>query len=560
MKIKVSGIGQLTLTDQDYHSSGGEAEVYLKNDVAYKIYHNPAKMIPEKKIRELQLLNDRSNIITPKQIVYDLNDSPIGFGMTFIHNAEPICKLFTNSFKNNNNITEQDVNSLIQIIQDTIDFIHRYNCVIVDLNELNLLVPDSYNDVFFIDVDSYQTPSFRATAIMNAVRDPLVTNNQWSFASDWFAFAVVSFQLWIGIHPYKGSHPSYNKKEWLQRMQDGVSIFDPQSTLPRMCNSLDIIPTSHYEWLKAVFTKNERCSPPKMGDLSAVIISSLNVSSVSAIFEQSIHYECDYAINYLLEVMGVKYVVSDNCVFKENAKLAVDISDAKKTVLCSTAGMNPIVVKLVNDYVHFFDTNGTLVNEISATDLMTKNASVYTVFQNKLFEHSFFVNNCKTIVHTRLVCNVMENSVRMYDGVLFQSMMKKLHAIIPYEKGKCSIIHLSELDNSRIVGAKCEKNICIVLCEKDKSYNRYCFTFNNEYTGYVVRIDSDVSYSEINFTVLPNGITVLSGVNEVDIFKDNNIKKIDNPPFTPSTKLYNKSGTVYYIDNKTIHQVSILKQ
>ena len=45
---------KVTFTSQEFIASGGQGEVYGKNGIAYKIYHDPSGMIPVEKIKELQ--------------------------------------------------------------------------------------------------------------------------------------------------------------------------------------------------------------------------------------------------------------------------------------------------------------------------------------------------------------------------------------------------------------------------------------------------------------------------------------------------------------------------
>ena len=48
-------------------------------------------------------------------------------------------------------------------------------------------------------VDSYQTAHYPATAIMPSVRDWKVPLHDFSELSDWFSFAIVSFQVFLGF-------------------------------------------------------------------------------------------------------------------------------------------------------------------------------------------------------------------------------------------------------------------------------------------------------------------------------------------------------------------------
>ena len=168
LNLIVENEGKVTLTDREYLTSGGEAQVFVKNDTAYKIYHDASKMIPLPKMMELQALT-ASNVLRPNNTIRDGNKA-VGYTMKYIKGTHPMCKLFTMNFRQDNKITEDDIVKMVKEIQITIDQIHKEGCLIVDLNELNLLASGDFVIPYFIDVDSYQTKSYKPTAIMESCR------------------------------------------------------------------------------------------------------------------------------------------------------------------------------------------------------------------------------------------------------------------------------------------------------------------------------------------------------------------------------------------------------
>ena len=61
---------------------------------------------------------------------------------------------------------------------------------------------------------------------MMSIRDPLTPKNGFNKLTDWYSYAIVTFQMYIGIHPFKGIHPDYKPKDLELRMKDGASVFD----------------------------------------------------------------------------------------------------------------------------------------------------------------------------------------------------------------------------------------------------------------------------------------------------------------------------------------------
>ena len=219
MEVFVENIGKVDLSEnKDFKTQGGEGKIYIKNNVVYKIYIDYTKTIKKEKIKELSVLQHK-NIIKPDNIIWtnQKKNKMIGYTMKYIENTEPLCKYFTNSFQNANNITSKNILELVYRLQETIHYIHTNKILIVDGNEFNYLVTNKTQMPYFIDVDSYQTPSFPATAIMPSIRD--WHTKGFNELSDWYSFAIIACQLFIGIHPYKGTHPNFSKKDLESRKQ-----------------------------------------------------------------------------------------------------------------------------------------------------------------------------------------------------------------------------------------------------------------------------------------------------------------------------------------------------
>src|ERR1051326_6279805 len=140
------------------------------------------------KIDELSLLV-QPNIIRPLELIIDGRNRPVGYSMRSAGKTYSLCQLFPKAFRQRNNLTPDLMLRLVRQLQTGVSHIHSRGILIVDLNEMNFLVASDFNELFFIDVDSYQTPSFPATVLMESVRDRHAKS--FSSDSDWFSFAVV---------------------------------------------------------------------------------------------------------------------------------------------------------------------------------------------------------------------------------------------------------------------------------------------------------------------------------------------------------------------------------
>lgn len=554
LNIVVEGGASITLSDTDYVRSGGEADVYKKNGIAYKIYKDKTRMIPSAKVDELRRIQS-DEVLFPDNIIFDDTGSPIGYTSRFIESpAVPVCKLFVRSFKRKNGISNDDINKLVKHIQDNIVIIHQANCLVVDLNEMNIIVGNNFEIPYFIDVGAYQTPTFKADAIMESIRDPLVKNNAWSEDSDWFSFGIIAFQLWIGIHPYKGTHPHY-KKDWKKRMEVGASVFDHGVSLPKSTNDFSVIPRNYLDWLKKLFVTNERCGPPSVAGAVHLVVQSTPVGTYVG-FSTKLVEELPEPIRFVYSLFGNHYVVTNNGVYVGSKKLPNHVRDCRKVFVCNSGQVHPVIAKLKDRNFISEDYQGNRISTGVADDAMTRNGCVYTIENDHVVERSYKYFGGRLIESRKIVANIMRSSTQVFDGIIFHSLAGRTHVVLPYEKGYACNVMLKELDEYRILDARSEGNVCVVVAEKNGQYDRLSFVFD-KVPHYDLYKFEDVDVAEANFTVMPNNMIVFALQTEVELFKDNKKRVLQNPPFDTSMRIYNSAGKLFYVDDRKIFSCSM---
>ncbi|HYJ48112.1 MAG TPA: hypothetical protein VEV81_15985, partial [Pyrinomonadaceae bacterium] len=260
----VQGGGEVRLSKADFKAQGGEGAIYVKGSTAYKIYADPLRAIPREKILELSVLTG-SNLIRPLDVLLDGKNRTVGYSMRSVEKSYALCQLFPKAFRQRHNLMPEVTLRLVRRLQEGVGRVHAQGILIVDLNEMNFLVAEDFSEIFFIDVDSYQTPSYPATVLMESVRDRHA--REFTTQSDWFSFAVVSFQMFTGIHPFKGTYPPLqslpDKERRLDaRMRANVSVLRPEVAVPASCLPFNVIPPAYLDWYRAVFEEGKRAAPP----------------------------------------------------------------------------------------------------------------------------------------------------------------------------------------------------------------------------------------------------------------------------------------------------------
>ena len=545
----------ITLSDNNYKAAGGQAAVFIKNDLAYKIYHDPKNMIPVAKIHELSQIN-HPDVLAPIEPIFDISDKPIGFSMKSINGIEFLCKIFTQGFRKDKGISNQDIIDLVTRMQKTLEYIHSISgMLVVDYNEMNFLLNDQFNIAYHIDVDSYQTKSFPANALMATVKDPLA--NKFTELSDWFSFAIVTFQMYIGIHPFKGFHPDFKPKEWDKRMKLGVSVFDKKVELPDVCQDFSVIPKRHLDWYKAVFIKNERSIPP-YPDAAVVAMIAKKVISSKGDFIIKLLMEYDKPIKRMYFLDGLRYVVTHNEIYK-NDKSILKLSKSIDKItfeLSEVVNEEPVMAYLSQGKAQFFDLKKNPLSSISAENMMFANGVIYTVNNGQLVENSF--ERLGKLIHRTKIVSSICPSYKVFQGVVVQDDFMKCHLAIPFEKGKCVNILVPELDKKRIIDAQYEGGICILLVENQGSYFRTTLCFDVMHSSYKILEEPVDSIYPINFITLANGLCISRDDEKVVLFKDLiQRKEVTGAPFTASMKLYKEHTQVLFVHDEKLYSVSM---
>lgn len=199
-----------SIKDNNTLGSGGEGSIYsLGNGTVAKLYHNKADAIPQGKIDELSKL-DGSVFVKPKiAVTGDFN----GYIMDELNLSDyyPIYSLYSPMFANKRNLPGDYKRQLAEKLIRGVKNAHDNGIVIGDLNPFNVMVNDRL-DLRFIDVDSYQTKTHKHNdKLLEEVRD-YYYNGRISEESDYFALSVMVFNLFTGMHPYKGIHKTYRDK------------------------------------------------------------------------------------------------------------------------------------------------------------------------------------------------------------------------------------------------------------------------------------------------------------------------------------------------------------
>ena len=570
MNVIIKGQGKATLNQSHFKAMGGQASVYIKDGKAYKIYTDPKDTIPEAKFQELYAIQDPF-IIKPQALLLDEKNNRIGYIMDTAHGPS-LCQLFTKSFRLRNKITPQMVVDLVGDGQEHIVNVHKSGCLIVDLNENNEIATPDFKHICFLDVDSYQTKSYPATVLNPSVRDYSVSSANFSENSDWFSWAVLAFQMFVGVHPYKGSCASFDNLDkdsrLEQRMRQHVSAFRKDVGLPGCCFSFDVIPQHYRDWLFAVLDQGKRCAPPDPTTGVPIVVQAVQRTVqfitgliIAELFDLQGWFLVDYAESNNKSLMLLTNGIKTKVLFDSREVFCEDLPGT--TLIGYTPQMaDPIALNLDHGratLIHL--TKGTRqVLELKAIEIAKSDDRFYIRTASNIVE--LIIRESSNILVTyHPVASVLEHATGLYEGCAIQNIVGSAFVSLFTASRRGIQIRITELDEYRVVDAKYSGNVLMTIVTKGGKYHRQVFRFGEDY-NYDCRIINDISPTGINFITLPTGIClVLTEEEKIEAFAAKKgsagAKIIEDKAIGTDMKLLVVKGKAAFERNNKIYSVSV---
>jgi len=552
---------KINLTEHDLSNSGGEGEIFIKGDYAYKIFFDQSKTIEKNKINELSKL-DRDNIIRPIQSIVNEKNEQIGYQMKaiFPDKCFALTRFFTTDFRQQQGVTNEQVSHVIKEIYSTFEFIHNKGFLIVDGNEMNFLLSDDFKNVYFIDVDSYKTPSFNPTAYNPNTLDPKIKNQDFNEGSDWYIFGILFCQILLGIHPFKGKYTgtsmSFGKRDIAKRMKEGVSILHPKVKLNKAVRHLSLIPSRMKEWLNITFTSDTRVKPPLLSELISAIYKEVDLFTVPDGFK--VYEIADFDTNVeTIKTFENDYIYRNEGFYYSSDKELLSKSDNLAFLL----DKNIAFAKLNEGNLDIYIPNLKIKQNI-----MTNVEKIY-VFNDKLFIYNNNkLSNLDMIIANNKVIAGVKNSWDLFihqnvnEFVLFYQSGKR-KAYYYYEGDKNAIIDIDKMidNDEKILNIKGYGEYVVVKTFKNNEYHCKILSlnlFNKKTTKIHDSISFDIS---INF-VLNNNL-LIGEVGEDDLiigyYKDDKFKCKTINDFTLNKEFIVYKNKLSFIDNKKIYNLGM---
>jgi hypothetical protein len=520
-------------------------------------------MLREGIVDKISLLAKLSHpyVVAPRGVVEDSRGQPIGWFMDYAA-GEPIARAFTNDWRQQYRFGDREASVAAARMAEVVRYAHDHGAVMADANELNwVLVTGGKNGVEprCLDVDSWAIGRWPARAIMPSIRDwhtPKITD-----MTDWFAWGVVSFQLYTGIHPYKGTLAGYRPGELERRMRDNASVFAPGVRLNRAVRDFSCIPGPLLDWYEATFQAGTRTEPPSP-QAAAKVKRQIHAPRVTLVAKGALQFESLYK-------GGDEPVRIFECgiVLLSSGKL-FDLASGR---IVGTAPLGAEIVRVEGGWLVAALENGKVVATLISTNLTTEPvtsqiaATGLLQAAGRLFATGFGLTELTLMRFSRPVLAAGQTwgalaSTVWFSGVGLQNTLGSVHLILPYGDNACAHLRVPELDGRRVITARAgHRFVSLVVLDKDGVYRKLELSIDRDYRSYSTWT-ADTDTPELNLAILPRGVAatvVRDGELVIFVPSNGDTKRVADSRATTTIKLANWNNTVIATDGGTVWKISL---
>lgn len=565
--VELEGRGALTLRPDDFVAQGGEGIIYRAAKTIIKIYNDPLKMARESMIDKLKILAGLSHpyVVVPKGIVFDQKSCPIGFYMSFA-GGEPMPRVFTTAFRQRERFGDEDARTLVERMRETINFAHERGAVLVDANELNwrAIFPGQQGpEPRIIDVDSWSIGKWPAKVIMLSIKD--WHTRGFTKLTDWFAWGIVTFQIFTGIHPYKGTLEGYKPGDIEARMKANASVFSPKISLNQAVRDFKFIPGLLLDWYKETFQRGQRMVPSSVFAKGISMAPAAKITRIITTATGSLVF--DLILRSISPVIRIwpsgTALLNNGTLFDLGTKRQFGRLESRKgEVIKVDSGW--LLADWVSGNLKFFFID----NRNSETQELPMALRVYQIvrYENRLFavtkteliELQFVYSGIPILSTGRRTSILQPNATHWFDGVGIQEAFGAKFLITPFGENACAIMRTRELDGLVPIMAKAgNRFVTIIATNKSGAYLKFEFTFNRDYSNYNIW-QGITDIPELNIAILPKGVcaTIIND-GELNVFvpTGGQLVKVKDKQITTGIELSNWGDRVVYIDHGEVWSV-----
>ena len=144
---------------------------------------------------------------------------------------------------------------------------------------------------------------------------------------------------------------------------------------------------------------------------------------------------------------------------------------------------------------------------LDVDDVMSYDGRLYAKTRRTIVEVTFREAGGKELAQTREVAHILGRSTTLYPGVAIQNLLGSVFVSYFPTPSTHMQVRIQELDGYRILDAKYDRGVLMVIGERGGQFDRLVFRFTDG-SVYDLRTEHDVGATNLNFVTLDSGICV----------------------------------------------------
>jgi H/ACA ribonucleoprotein complex subunit 3 len=280
---------QYRLNPTDSIGKGGEADIFAKGNMAFKVFKQPnhpdfsgfpheqqaAKIRIAEHQRKLSAFpkNLPNRVMAPHGLLTNKNGKEVlGYVMPFLKGCEVLLKYSDRSYRQAG-VSNENVMKVFQDLHSTVKGVHKAGAIIGDFNDLNVMIKNS--EAYIIDADSFQYGGFICHLFTERFVDPLLCDSSETHPilikphnenSDWYAYAIMLMQSLLFVGPYGGIYKPKNKSKRVKQAERPlrrITVFNSEVKYPKPAIHYDVLPDDMLQHFHLLFQEDKRGEYPE---------------------------------------------------------------------------------------------------------------------------------------------------------------------------------------------------------------------------------------------------------------------------------------------------------
>ena len=313
-----------------------------------------------------------------------------------------------------------------------------------------------------------------------------------------------------------------------------------------------------------MFENGDRSEPPQLPGQLGKMQVIVKLVKTTGTFEITTIFEYDESILYHNASLNITKTENKVYIGKTEYKVSRGVE-----LIITPLEKLPILVKIEDGMAKFkcmqlgYDVKGA---QLACTGMMIVNNILYLKNREKLIELHFKVVGSNILPAVKTVWTVEPLSSQLFSNVIYQSVLGKAYLCIPipfsHKKSQFQIKAIPELNDYRIIEAKYDNHICVIIAHKKNEYHRLTFIFDSTFTNYRCNIVEGIDHEQLNFVVLDNGVCVMITEDDgVEIFLNRfdkpDIKRIEDPDIDNTMRLLKDGTNLKFFKDKTLYSMKM---